>query len=100
MKRSPVPAAVSLEIRCGNVPFFHASTFVWEVCTLVPCSLHVLGGSSFLSVQIRSSLTALHLFEIADKENLVLYGLISTSQQFQDRIYSPLNLFLTVFDTC
>ena len=39
--------------------FFHASTFVWEVCILVPCLFHVLGGSSFLSVLTRSSLTAL-----------------------------------------
>ena len=49
----------SLEIKCGKVLFFRALTFVWELCTLLPCLLHVLGGSSFLSVQIRSSLTAL-----------------------------------------
>ena len=52
-------AAVSLEIKGGKELFFHALTFVWEVCTLVPCLLHALGERSFISVQIKSSLTAL-----------------------------------------
>ena len=54
-----VRAAVSLEIKGGKELFFHALTFVWEVCTLVPCLLHALGERSFISVQIKSSLTAL-----------------------------------------
>ena len=37
-------APVSLEIKGG---IFHALAFLGEVCTLVPCLLPVLGGSSF-----------------------------------------------------
>ena len=42
-----VRVAVSLEIKSDKLVFFHALTFVWKVCTLVPCWLYVLGGSSF-----------------------------------------------------
>ena len=46
LKRAPVRAAVSFIIKGSKVVLFHPLTF-WEVCTLVPSLLHVLGGSSF-----------------------------------------------------
>ena len=45
-----IRTSVSLEIKGGKAVFFHAFTFVWEVCTSVPCSLHVSAESSFFSI--------------------------------------------------
>ena len=74
-----VRAAVYLEIKGGKAVFFHALTFFWEVFTLVPCLLHVFGGSSFFSVKIRSIFTdqifpdcSCSVWKMADKGNLVI----------------------------
>ena len=55
----PYRATVFLEMKGDHDQevFLHVLTFVWEVCTLVPCLLHVLDDTSFFSAQIRSFLS-------------------------------------------